>query len=63
MRGRDVVFIYDNNKFDAKEQFWYEVLKRAATRDLFQVNFISKPKNNDLILIGNHWHHGQEECI
>lgn len=55
MRGIDIAFIYDNNKFDAKEQFYYEVLKRTATRDLFQVNFISKPKNNDLILIGNHW--------
>ncbi|MFX0041082.1 MAG: endonuclease/exonuclease/phosphatase family protein [Promethearchaeota archaeon] len=55
LRGIDVAFIYDNNKFETKEQFCYNVLKRAATRDLYQVNFKSIPKNNDLIIIGNHW--------
>ena len=53
-RGIDVAFIYDKNLFEAKEQFSYTVLKRSSTRDLFQVNFVT-PKQNELILIGNHW--------
>ncbi|MFX1480894.1 MAG: endonuclease/exonuclease/phosphatase family protein, partial [Promethearchaeota archaeon] len=58
-RGIDVAFIYDSEKFEIKDKvkdiFSYEVLKRTATRDLFQVNFKTKYKNNDLIVIGNHW--------
>ncbi len=38
-RGIDVAFIYDKKVFRAKEQFSHEVLKRFATRDIFQVNF------------------------
>ncbi len=53
-RGIDVAFIYDNDKFSPNEQFSYEVLKRTATRDIFQVNFTSV-NGNKLILIGNHW--------
>lgn len=53
-RGIDIAFIYDGDLFDFEGQFHYEVLKRSATRDLFQVNFRTK-KGNDFILIGNHW--------
>ena len=54
-RGIDVAFIYDKNKFEAKEIFSHWIVKRNSTRDLFQVNFVSKEAGNDLVLIGNHW--------
>ena len=53
-RGIDIAFIYDNDLFDFEGQFHYEVLKRSATRDLFQVNLRTK-NGNPLIVIGNHW--------
>lgn len=53
-RGIDVAFIYDSNKFSFSQQFSYTVLKRSATRDLFQANFVTQ-KGHDLIIIGNHW--------
>jgi hypothetical protein len=53
-RGIDVAFIYDRDKFTFKQFFSHTILKRTATRDLFQANFIT-PKNRDLILVGNHW--------
>ena len=54
-RGIDVAFIYDSKKFGAGDQFFHVILKRSATRDLFQVNFKTKPNDNELIVIGNHW--------
>jgi len=54
-RGIDVAFIYDADLFAAEAQFFYVVLKRTGTRDLFQVNFRDKATNKPLILIGNHW--------
>lgn len=54
-RGIDVGFIYDMVKFDKDLMFHHVVLKRNATRDLFQVNFKTKSKGNDLIVVGNHW--------
>ena len=54
LRGIDVAFIYDRDKFVFQESFSHVILKRTATRDLFQANFLT-PKNQDLILIGNHW--------
>ena len=53
-RGIDVAFIYDQSRLTAGEQFSYVVLKRAATRDLFQVNFTTEA-GRELIAIGNHW--------
>jgi predicted extracellular nuclease len=53
-RGIDVAFIYDRNSFTAEAQFSHYIIKRSATRDLFQVNFRSAG-NNLLVLIGNHW--------
>ena len=53
-RGIDVAFIYDQNLFTAEEQFSHYIVKRTATRDLFQVNFRTTG-NNLLVLIGNHW--------
>lgn len=54
-RGIDVAFIYDSKKFEVKDDYSYEVQKRTATRDIYQVDFKTKPKDNDLIIIGNHW--------
>ncbi|MGH9778224.1 MAG: endonuclease/exonuclease/phosphatase family protein [Candidatus Acidiferrales bacterium] len=54
-RGIDVAFIYDSNRLEAHEQFFHVILKREATRDLFQVNFKTKPAGRDLVAVGNHW--------
>ena len=54
LRGIDIAFIYDRNKFKFEQQFFHVILKRSATRDLFQVNF-KCPSGRDLILVGNHW--------
>lgn len=53
-RGIDVAFIYDRAHFTAQEQFFHVILKRAATRDLFQVNFLTQ-SGLALIAIANHW--------
>jgi predicted extracellular nuclease len=56
-RGIDIGFIYDANLYApdaAKPWFSYEVLKRSATRDIFQVN-LDTAQGRRLILIGNHW--------
>jgi len=54
-RGIDVAFIYDGDKFEFEQQFSHEVIKRTATRDLFQVNLIGKQSGESLIVVGNHW--------
>jgi len=56
-RGIDVAFIYDSRRVKTSESEWFDhvVLKRNATRDLFQVNFYTRPGNRRLICIGNHW--------
>ncbi len=53
-RGIDIAFIYDKDLFSLEEQFHYVVLKRSATRDIFQINVTTR-HGNDLIFIGNHW--------
>ncbi|MHA2366750.1 MAG: endonuclease/exonuclease/phosphatase family protein, partial [Candidatus Hodarchaeales archaeon] len=53
-RGIDVGFIYDSNVLEKDKEFWYEVLKREATREIYQVNFKTN-NDNELIVIGNHW--------
>lgn len=54
-RGIDIAIIYDSDKYiDDGHIFSLEVMKRNATRNLFQVNLTTK-KGNELILIGNHW--------
>ena len=53
-RGIDIAFIYDSDLFLAEEQFHYVVLKRSATRDIFQLN-MRTVNGREFILIGNHW--------
>ncbi|HXL56765.1 MAG TPA: endonuclease/exonuclease/phosphatase family protein [Chitinophagaceae bacterium] len=56
-RGIDIAFIYDNAHFELGPDpvFSLEIMKRTGTRDLLQVTFKTKGKNNELIIIGNHW--------
>jgi hypothetical protein len=54
-RGIDVAFLFDRSKFDKREQFSRVILKRNATRDLFQVTLGIRASGRELILIGNHW--------
>ncbi|MHA1212787.1 MAG: endonuclease/exonuclease/phosphatase family protein [Candidatus Heimdallarchaeota archaeon] len=54
-RGVDVAMIYDANRLEKGLDFSHVIMKRVATRDIYQVNFKTKPSNRDLIVIGNHW--------
>ena len=54
-RGIDVAILFDRTLFDKREQFSQVILKRNATRDLFQVTLGIKASGRELILIGNHW--------
>ena len=53
-RGIDVAFLYDADKMKAEDQFSHYIVKRTATRDLFQVNFRTNA-GNVLVVVGNHW--------
>ncbi len=53
-RGIDVGFIYDSDLFDVEKIFSHWLIKRNTTRDILQVNFMTK-KGNRLVIIGNHW--------
>ncbi|MDX1639918.1 MAG: hypothetical protein R3281_18305 [Balneolaceae bacterium] len=53
-RGIDIAFIYDMDLFTLEHQYHYVVLKRSATRDIFQIN-MKTGHGHDLIVIGNHW--------
>lgn len=54
-RGIDVAFIYDSKKFVLKRQFSQWILKRNATRDIFQVNLKIKNSEVEMVCVGNHW--------
>jgi len=54
-RGIDVAFLYDNSKFILEETFQHWVVKRSATRELFQANMKVKENDSDLVVVGNHW--------
>jgi endonuclease/exonuclease/phosphatase family metal-dependent hydrolase len=54
-RGIDVAFLFDRAIFEKREQFSHVILKRNATRDLFQVTLGIKASGRELIVIGNHW--------
>lgn len=53
-RGIDVGFIYDADLFDVEAQFHHVVMRRTATRDLFQVNFRTQ-HDRLFVVVGNHW--------
>jgi endonuclease/exonuclease/phosphatase family metal-dependent hydrolase len=54
-RGIDVALLFDTELFQAGETFNRVILKRNATRDLFQVNLTTRPAGRPLVVIGNHW--------
>ncbi|WP_299362459.1 endonuclease/exonuclease/phosphatase family protein [Winogradskyella sp.] len=62
-RGIDVAFIYDADLFTVEEEqgenkiFGHFVMRRTATRDILQVNFLTKHSQEQqrLVLIANHW--------
>lgn len=54
-RGIDIAFMFDDDLFAFEQQFDYVVLKRNATRDLFQVNLRIRASGQALVLVGNHW--------
>ncbi len=62
-RGIDIAFLYDKDMFEIEKDiqtghelvFSHFILRREATRDLLQVNFMTKPSNKRLVIIGNHW--------
>ena len=53
-RGIDVAFLYDDNKFNVEATFNHFIMRRNATRDILQVNFLTA-KGRRLIIMGNHW--------
>ena len=53
-RGIDVGFLYDADLFTVEAQFSHFVVRRSATRDIFQVNFRTR-NDRRLVLVGNHW--------
>lgn len=53
-RGIDVAFIYDSDLFSVEARFDHFVMRRTATRDLLQVNFVTK-RNRPFVLVANHW--------
>lgn len=53
-RGIDVAFLFDESRFTAEDTFSHVILKRSATRDIFQVNLRSVA-GKELIVIANHW--------
>lgn len=54
-RGIDVAFLYDPRIASASpgEMFQHWIVKRYATRELFQVNF--RIDGQTVVLVGNHW--------
>jgi hypothetical protein len=53
-RGIDVGFIYDDDLFDVEKSFYHVVMRRTATRDLLQVNFMTQ-HGRRFVVVGNHW--------
>ncbi|MCI0583722.1 MAG: endonuclease/exonuclease/phosphatase [Chloroflexi bacterium] len=56
-RGIDVAFIYEWKMLRAPlgERFQHVVMRRTATREIFQVNFTTVPKGRTWTVLGNHW--------
>jgi predicted extracellular nuclease len=56
-RGIDIAFIYETAKLEVPPGavFQHSVLRRTATRDILQVNFVAKPGGRMWAIFGNHW--------
>jgi predicted extracellular nuclease len=53
-RGIDLAFIYDPLLFTPVEQFTHVVMRRTATREIFQVN-LDTHRGRRFAIMGNHW--------
>jgi endonuclease/exonuclease/phosphatase family metal-dependent hydrolase len=55
-RGIDVAFVYDQGLFTAPadQRFQHVVMRRTATREIFQVNFQTS-RGRTWAVFGNHW--------
>jgi hypothetical protein len=55
-RGIDVAFLFDPTLFTAppNERFQHVVMRRTATREIFQVNFQTH-RGRTWAIFGNHW--------
>jgi hypothetical protein len=53
-RGIDCALVFDAGLYQKAETFSHFVLKRTATRDIFQVNLTTQA-GRDLIAVVNHW--------
>lgn len=55
-RGIDVAYLYDPARFTAPpdQRFQHVVMRRTATREIFQVNFTTA-HGRTLAVLGNHW--------
>lgn len=53
-RGIDVGFVYDNARLNPEGWFSHFVMRRTATRDILQVNFLTTGGRR-IVLMGNHW--------
>jgi predicted extracellular nuclease len=56
-RGIDVAFLYDDTKLEVPDGqvFQHTVMRRTATRDVVQVNFVTRPTGRVWAVFGNHW--------
>ncbi|MHA1126319.1 MAG: endonuclease/exonuclease/phosphatase family protein [Candidatus Heimdallarchaeota archaeon] len=54
-RGVDVAILFDGDKFEKGLEFSHVIMKRVATRDIYQVNFKTKATQKDFVVIVNHW--------
>ena len=56
-RGIDIAFIYETTKLEVPpgQVFQHSVMRRTATRDIVQVNFLTKPGGRRWAVFGNHW--------
>ena len=60
-RGIDIGVIFDSKKYKIRQMdgenkvFSYRITKRSPTRDILQVELITK-RGNDLVLLFNHWY-------
>jgi predicted extracellular nuclease len=60
-RGIDIGVIYDTKKYSIKQMngenkvFTYRITKRSPTRDILQIELLTKGGNN-LVLLMNHWY-------
>jgi predicted extracellular nuclease len=56
-RGIDVAFMYDPTRLQVPDDatFFHVVMRRNATREIVQINFVTAPGGRTWAVFGNHW--------